>query len=396
MQPPVLSPVTSRAIVDGVRAAIGLRSDAREKAEAVLRQRYNACDALLTDSGTSALILALREILPRGGTVAYPAYACIDLTTAAIGAGMRVRLYDIDPATLSPDLDSVRRVIERGVDGIVVAHLYGYPADVVGVRQLAEENGIPVIEDAAQCAGGTLRGSRLGALADVSILSFGRGKGTTAGSGGAVLVRTAALSEFTRRTRRELGPPARGGTEVLALAVQRLFSHQLLYRLPASVPALRLGEMVYHPPRSPRPMAAASAAILRSALELEKQEVSDRCDRAGNILSRISGTPNVVPVRPIAGGESGFLRLAFLDAVGDREPRPELGALRGYPMTVDQHPQLTGVLLPGEQAGKGSEFLRDALFTVPTHSRVDHSDLAKLTDWLVGVSSASHILAPAF
>lgn len=395
-QPPVLSPVSSRAILEGMRAAVGLLPETREDATAVLKQRYNARDALLTDSGTSALILALREILPPGGTVAYPAYACIDLTTAAIGAGIRVRLYDVDPATLSPDLDSVRRVIERGVDGIVVAHLCGYPADVIGVRQLAVENGIPVIEDAAQCAGGTLRGSRAGALADVSILSFGRGKGTTAGSGGALLVRTPALADWTGRVRRELGAPSRGGLEIFILAAQRLLSHPLFYRLPASIPALQLGEMVYHPPRSARPMASASAAVLRSTLELEKQEVSGRCARARNLLSHISGLSDVVPVRPIAGGESGFLRFALLDAAGDREPRPELGALRGYPMTMDQHPQLAGVLLTGERAGRGSEFLRDRLFTVPTHSRIDQSDIVRLGEWLHRSSSTSHALAPAF
>jgi dTDP-4-amino-4,6-dideoxygalactose transaminase len=188
-QPPVLSPVSSRALVDGVAAAIGLDSNAHEGVSEDLRKRYRCHDALLTDSGTSALILALRRIAPQG-IVALPAYGCIDLTTAALGAGVRVRLYDIDPVTLSPDLDSVRAALRRGVDAIVVTHLYGYPADMFGVASLAAEAGVPVIEDAAQGAGGTLRGSLLGSIGDVSVLSFGRGKGMTGGSGGALLVRT--------------------------------------------------------------------------------------------------------------------------------------------------------------------------------------------------------------
>jgi dTDP-4-amino-4,6-dideoxygalactose transaminase len=159
-----------------------------------LRERFGARDVILTDSGTSALILALRSLLPQGATIAYPAYACVDLTAVALRARMRVRLYDLDPATLSPDLDSVRAAIGRGVDAIVVAHLYGYPADVAGVEELAALHGIPVIEDAAQGAGGTVRGMRLGSLGDVSILSFGRGKGTTCGSGGALLSRSRQTS----------------------------------------------------------------------------------------------------------------------------------------------------------------------------------------------------------
>jgi hypothetical protein len=381
-QPPVLSPVSSRALVDGVGAAIGFGANAHELVTSALRLRYGSVDALLTDSGTSALILALRKMVPPGGTVAYPGYACIDLTTAALGAGVRVRLYDVDPATLSPDLDSVRAVIGRGVDAIVVAHLYGYPADMIGVVKLAEEQGIPVIEDAAQGAGGTLDGNLLGSLGDVAILSFARGKGTTGGSGGAVLVRTPALAEWTSSVRSGLKTGSRGGVGVLSLAAQRVLSHPSLYRLPASIPALKLGEMVFHPPRSPRSMNAASAAVLRWTLGLEQREVSVRRARAKELLSRIGSTPNVVPARAIAGGESGFLRLALLGPDGGRTLRPDLGALPGYPMTLDQHVQLRPLLLSDERAGKGSEFLRDRLFTVPTHSGVDVADLARLSKWL--------------
>ena len=389
-QPPVLSPVPTRALVDGMRSAIGSSTSASETVAATLRRRYGAVDALLTDSGTSALILALRRILPPGGTVAYPAYACIDLTAAALGAGVHVRLYDTDPATLSPDLDSVRGVIRRGVDAIVVAHLYGYPGDMIGVRNLAAEHGIPVIEDAAQGAGGSLCGALLGSLGDVAILSFGRGKGTTGGSGGAVLVRTPALAEWTRSARSDLKAGSRGGVAVLRLAAQRLLSHPSLYRLPASIPALKLGEMIYHPPRPPRAMAAASAAVLRWTLGLEEREGSGRRARARDLLSRMRETLNVVPARPIVGGESGFLRLALLDSSGTMMPRTDLGALRGYPMTLEQHEQLRPLLLSGERAGKGSQFLRDRLFTVPTHSLFDRSDLAELAQWLEGQQPELH------
>jgi len=382
--PPVLSPVSNRALIDGIGAASGFRRGSDAAVAAILRRRYGALDVLLTDSGTSALILSLRKILPPDGTVAYPAYACIDLTAAAIGAGAHVRLYDLDPATMSPDLDSVRAAIRRGVDAIVVAHLYGYPADFAGVRKLADEEGIPVIEDAAQSAGGTLSGAPLGSLGDVSILSFGRGKGTTGGSGGAVLVGTAAFAEWTRSTKADLKAGSRGAFAVLTLAAQRVLSHPSLYRLPSSIPGLRLGEMVYRAPSVPLAMSAASAGVLRWTLGLEEREIADRRARAGKVLSQMHNAPNIVPVRPIIGGEPGFLRLAFLDSDGARHPAPDLGALRGYPMTLEEHPQLQALLLPGERAGKGSRLLRDRLFTVPTHSRLDQTFFAGLAEWLGG------------
>ena len=60
-------------------------------------------------------------------------------------------------------------------------------------------------------------------------------------------------------------------------------------------------------------------------------------------------------------------------------------------MTLDQHVQLRPLLLSGERAGKGSERLRDRLFTVPTHSHVDQSDLARLSAWLDGDQEFSAI-----
>jgi perosamine synthetase len=381
-QPPVLSPVSPRSLVGGIGAALGLRPDGHEGVVATLLHRYDARDALLTDSGTSALILALRALVPPGGTVAYPGYACIDLTAAAVRAGIRVRLYDLDPRTLSPDLDSVRGVIRRGVDAIVVAHFYGYPADIDPVEKMARQHGIPVIEDAAQGAGGKMRGAPLGSCGDIAILSFGRGKGITGGSGGAVLVRTPELVEWARRTRQNIGTVPRGGREVVTLAAQWMLAHPLLYRLPASIPGLKLGEMVYRVAAEPRAMPATAAAILPAAFAMEEHEVESRRACAKDLLSHLTESPRLVPILTLPGGNPGFLRLALLDAVGDASPLVALGAVRGYPMTLDQHEQLLPLLEPRERAGNGAAMLRERLFTVPTHSRVGGADIVRLGDWL--------------
>jgi perosamine synthetase len=381
-QPPVSSPVSSRALVSGIGAAIGFRSVHEKTLVEGICRRYSATDALLTNSGTSALILTLRKLLPPGGTVAFPGYGCIDLTSAALGAGVKVRLYDVDPSTLSPDLDSVRTALSRGVDAIVVTHLYGYPADIHGVQVIARPYGIPVIEDAAQGAGGTLLGHLLGTLGEVAILSFGRGKGMTSGSGGALLVRRPELAAWTQRIYTELGAASGGGLELMALAAQSLLTHPSMYRLPASIPALKLGAMVYRAPTEPRPMAAAAKAVLGAALRMDEHEVKRRRARASDLLTRITGSNGIVAVRPVPGGESGYLRLALLDTGGHCVPRATIGALRGYPMTLEQHPQLQSLLHHGERAGKGSEILRDTLFTLPTHPHVNGSDLTRLEKWL--------------
>jgi perosamine synthetase len=393
-QPPVLSPVAPAALLTGLTAALKRSRPGINDVAEELRRRYRASDVLLTDSGTSALVLALRMLLPAGGTIACPAYACIDITAAALRAGVRVRLYDLDPTTLSPDLDSVQKALDRRVDAILVAHLYGYPADVRAVKELAEARGVAIIEDAAQAAGGMLGGTPLGALADVSILSFGRGKGVTAGSGGALLTRTAALAQATRLAASQLGTRSRGLRDVVALGAQWLFARSELYRLPASIPALRLGEMVFHPATEPRAISVAAEAMLPMALHAEEHEVSHRRACAKEILGILPQTGGrLAPIRAVAGGESGFLRLAFVDTVGDATPHDSVGVMRGYPLTLDEHEQLQPLLLSGERAGSGARRLRDRLFTAPTHSRVAAADLRRFRQWLARSDSSARIEA---
>ena len=389
LQPPVFSPVPPLALLAGIAGIFRARDAGQEIVRRELCRRYDASDALLTDSGTSALVIALRALVRPGGMIAFPSYACIDLTAAALRAGVRVRLYDLDPMTLSPDLESVRGVINRGVDAILVAHMYGYPADVPAVQELAKAAGIPVIEDAAQAAGGSLRGKALGSLSDISILSFGRGKGMTAGSGGALLARTPATAMWLDHAKKDLRIGARGGSEIGKLTAQWLFARSLLYRIPASIPSLQLGEMVYKPAVEPRSISAVAAAIFPSALRVADGELDYRRARARELISMIDETRKVLPIRPVAGSEPGFLRLAVLNgAVDDIASIEAFGAQRGYPLTLEQHHQLLPILASHERAGRGAEFLRDRLFTLPTHSRVRDSDVTHLHEWLAGGAEA--------
>lgn len=382
MQVPVFSPVPARGIACGMAAALGLADARRAVLQQRLGARYSADEVVLTDSGTSALVMAMRMSAGAGGVVALPGYACIDLTAAAVRAGVRVRLYDLDPATLSPDLESVRAALERGVQVVVVAHLYGYPVDFAAVHMLAREWGVTVIEDAAQAAGGRLAGHRLGGFGELSVLSFGRGKGITAGSGGALLLRGPESGERAASLTASRRGPRRGGRELVTLAAQSVLARPSLYGLPARVPSLRLGEMVYHPASEPGDMSRVAAAMLPAALDAADAETRARRARAQAMMRQLAGCWQVRPVVTVQDGESGYLRLAVLDAGGKATPRPSLGVLRGYPLTLAQHRELQPVLVPGERAGSGSETLRDGLFTIPTHSRVGLPPHELMRGWL--------------
>jgi hypothetical protein len=376
----VASPISAAAVARAFIGGFGSGSEATVRAHDVIVSRFGARRAVLTDSGTSALVLALRLAIPRGGVVGFPAYACVDLTAAARFAGVRVRVYDLDPVTLGPDLDAVDALLRRGVDAVVVAHLFGYPADVNGVRERASRAGVPVIEDAAQAAGARLGGQLAGSLGDLSILSFGRGKGLSAGGGGALL----AYSERFESSIDQLVLPKaeRGWSGLAATTVQLALGRPSVYAIPSMIPWLHLGEMVYHPASEPKALSITSSALLPSSLENAVEAVAGRRRRAEEIDRRARLAPDIGRIEPIQTAEPGYLRFPVRDLSGDRRSKPSLGVLQPYPRTLPEQPELSPILLTGEPPVLGSVQLRGGLFTMPTHHLVTDSDLDGLAEWL--------------
>lgn len=160
-------------------------------------------------SGTDALHLALRScgVGPKDVvlTVSHTAVA----TVAAIElAGATPLLVDIDPGTFTMDVDHLRAAIDdhrRGgghLKAIVPVHLYGQPADMPGIRQLAKRHNLFVIEDSAQSHGATLLGRSTGTLGDIAAFSFYPTKNLGAlGDGGAVVTNNPELGSRARLLR---------------------------------------------------------------------------------------------------------------------------------------------------------------------------------------------------
>lgn len=386
------SPIRASALASALGSVYKRGEHNHEFLAAHLAQTFSARGVLLTDSGTSALVLALRILVGRGGTVALPGYACVDLAAAALYAEVKVRLYDIDPTTLSPDLDSILRVLRHEVGAVVVAHLYGFPSDVPAVTELALAHGASVIEDAAQGAGGMLRGAKLGSFGQLTVLSFGRGKGITGGNGGALLAPTSDFEEClgsASRFRRR-----RAGWRDLAVATsQWILGRPALYSIPAAVPGLRLGEMVYHPASEPAALSAVAAALVRASLAAAEKEVAVRRRNADVLTTALGRAPGVAAIQPVSGGTSGYLRFPVRD-LRCRAEVPRLGVLRGYPRTLMEQPELRPCLYPNEIAPGGAAELRRTLFTLPVHSLVTPRDLRRLGAWLRSPDTELSTVAP--
>jgi dTDP-4-amino-4,6-dideoxygalactose transaminase len=262
----------------------------------------------------------------------------------------------------------------------VVAHLYGFPADVPAVRALAAAHGATVIEDAAQAAGGSLGGRPLGTFGGMSVLSFGRGKGTTGGHGGALLVHDAVHDAAFTNELAALGKPRRGWNDLFAATAQWAFGRPSVYGIPAAIPSFRLGETVYRPAHAPRSLSSAAGALVTRAMRAAPAEVTIRQRNAAALAIAAEEGGDIEAIRTIPGAVSGMLRFPITDS-GARVERPDLGIVRGYPRTLREEPEAQRCLEPGPDL-PGADELRRALFTLPTHSRVTRRDLEAMIDWL--------------
>jgi dTDP-4-amino-4,6-dideoxygalactose transaminase len=380
-QLPVYSPIDPFSlVVSGVSAIASARESLREDARQAIARHFHAREVTLTDSGTSALVLALRIATQAGGDVAMPAYGCLDLASAAQCADVRVRLYDLNPATLSPDEESVRAACRAGASVIVATHLFGYACDISALRAIATEYGVVLIEDAAQAAGGRLHGRALGSHGDLSVLSFGRGKGTSAGGGGALLTMSPAGADAVRDAGAALPAGGAGLKQMVVSAAVWVLGRPSLYALPSAIPLLRLGEMVYRPAHEPRAMDASTAALVPRALHLSQAAIAGR-QRLAERLAAEARTAGLGSPEPIPGSQSGYLRLAVLAPAG-AVPDARLGILRPYPTPLEEHEAMRRVLSAGTGDNPEARTLARRLVTVPVHELVTAADERGIVDWM--------------
>jgi perosamine synthetase len=384
-QPPVYSPIRVRDVVRAAVAATGAGGDLRASVADHLRHAYSADSVVLCSSGTQALLVALRTGSGQvdGAPVALPAYTCYDVASAAVAAGCRILLYDIDPATLTPDLDSVRATLRAGARLVVIAPLYGLPPDWGAVEQCLGGFDALAIEDAAQGHGARWRDRPLGSLAPLSVLSFGRGKGWTAGRGGALLLRDGVAA----------APPAMSGglaseaAVVAGATAQRVLGRPATYAVPSAIPWLGLGETRYKPVSDAAAMTRAGAALLEGSRSIADEEAAARRRWGGYWRDTIRERPGVVSVRTVPGTTPGYLRYPLLLDRGvaglpDSRLARRLGIAPGYPLPLSELAPVKRRLHPGGPGLPGATEIARRLVTLPTHSLLGPAERDRIVELL--------------
>ena len=143
--------------------------------------------ALAVTSGTAALDCAVTGLgIGPGDEVIVPAYTWWSDYTCVVHAGALPVFAEIDRTLCLDPTDFARKITPR-TKAVIAVHLLGGPCDLDPILETAKARGIAVLEDAAQCAGGSYHGKRLGSIGNVGIFSFQLHKMISSGEGGAVI-----------------------------------------------------------------------------------------------------------------------------------------------------------------------------------------------------------------
>ncbi len=162
-----------------------------------------AAEAVGLNSGTSALHLALLAagIGPDDEVITSP-FTFVATAAAIVYTGARPVFVDIEPASFNMDVHRIEAAITPRTKAILPVHLFGQPADMDPIMDIARRHGLVVIEDAAQSHGAEYKGRRVGGIGEMGCFSFYPGKNLGAcGEGGAVVTNDAAYARQIRLLR---------------------------------------------------------------------------------------------------------------------------------------------------------------------------------------------------
>ena len=150
-------------------------------------------------NGTDALTIALRAMgVKPGDDVVLPSFTFYATAEAAANAGANVVFCDVDPQTFCVTPNTVRAALTPRTTAVIAVHLVGNVAPIAEIEAL----GVPVLEDAAQVAGGTLGDAKAGSLGTAATFSFFPSKNLGGlGDGGAVVTDDEAVAALARRLR---------------------------------------------------------------------------------------------------------------------------------------------------------------------------------------------------
>lgn len=204
---PIASPVLEKEEIDAVVRVLQSRHLVQgkvvEQFEKRLAEIVGVKHALAVSSGTAALHLALlAQGIGPGDEVITTPFTFIATANAVLYTGARPVFADICDDTLNLDPSAIEAKITKQTKAVIPTHLYGCPADMAALRQIASRYRLAIIEDAAQAIGAAIGNEQTGTFG-TGCFSFYATKNITTGEGGAITTDDDEIAEQVRMLRNQ-------------------------------------------------------------------------------------------------------------------------------------------------------------------------------------------------
>jgi perosamine synthetase len=310
-----------------------------------------ATGAVATNSGTSALILALKTVgVKEGDEVILPSYTCLAVLHAVTQVGAVPCLVDntycVETMDYNIAIEKIQEKISPQTAAIIVPHMFGVPAEIDSIVKM----GPPVIEDITLSVGASCRGKLVGAWGAVSVCSFHASKMMSCGEGGALV----AMSESFYERARYLNGWEDEQAE-LRTSSGDLPAYELRYN--------------FH-------LSGIAAALGISQLQKLPSFVATRRRLALRYTERLSKLPNVRC--PVPNEQNVFFR--YLVAVEDEDPATIIRGLADFGIEAGRgvFPPLHSYLKEANGNFPGAEQAVKTLVSIPlypalTEAEVEHT-----------------------
>lgn len=348
-------------------------------------------------SGTAALAAALVAVLAKSSKslksgqaeILLPAYGCPDLISAALFAGVKPVLVDLEADRPWLDLPSLSSAINEKTIAIVAVNLFGLSERWPQLRALADQHQLVLIEDSAQYFPGG--DEPIDWQGDLVVLSFGRGKPVSLLGGGAVLTKN---ETFYNHLPDRSAAPAGWLRRVLFSLKSSLYNVMIaprLYWLPQALPFLHLGETHYHPLQSIEAMENIRKRMLASNIICYQNDAGAvvRHERISSMLDTLD-TINNLPKTCGSQVNHRLLRYPLLVEAEFRDRAYRRLNRAGFGVSVLYPTDLTKIaglefLAENGQRFPNAEAFAARLLTLPTYADFSEKDIKEISIILKGV-----------
>lgn len=171
-----------------------------EELESKIASYLKVKHCVLTSSGTTGLILAIRALNIKG-TLVCPSFTFIATAYAAAWAGIPIRFYDVDPLTHNLSIDQLERNLPNNLGGILGVHLWGNPCQIDALSAISQSRKVPLLFDAAHAFGCRYGRNLTGNFGDCEVFSLHATKVFSAAEGGAITTNNDQLAKKIKMLR---------------------------------------------------------------------------------------------------------------------------------------------------------------------------------------------------